>query len=197
MASLSTAIFYIFIFLTVYVQVFLLITFIENRKKIIIRSGSIKLRNYPAVTLVVPCWNEEGTVDGTVRSLLNLNYPKDKIKIFLIDDGSTDGTWDIINKFSNYPNIKVFRKENGGKYTALNLGLAHVETEFFGGILLVAGFLTQPAAFLLAVNMLVAIWKLKFKQGLVGGYEFDLALLAMALALLVLGPGAFSLDLPL
>ena len=134
MASLSTAIFYIFIFLTVYVQVFLLITFIENRKKIIIRSGSIKLRNYPAVTLVVPCWNEEGTVDGTVRSLLNLNYPKDKIKIFLIDDGSTDGTWDIINKFSNYPNIKVFRKENGGKYTALNLGLAHVETEFFGGM---------------------------------------------------------------
>ena len=69
--------------------------------------------------------------------------------------------------------------------------------EFFGGILLVAGFLTQPAAFLLAVNMLVAIWKLKFKQGLVGGYEFDLALLAVALALLVLGPGAFSLDLPL
>ena len=134
MSSISDIIFYIFIFLTVYVQVFLLITFLENRKKIVIRKGGIKLSTYPAVTLVVPCWNEEGTVKETVRSLLSLNYPKDKIKIFLIDDGSTDGTWNIINKFADYPNIKVFQKENGGKYTALNLGLAHVETEFFGGM---------------------------------------------------------------
>ncbi len=69
--------------------------------------------------------------------------------------------------------------------------------EFFGGILLVFGFLTQLVAALLAIRMLVTIWKLKFSQGLVGGYELDLALLAMALALLFLGPGAFSLDLPL
>src|SRR3989338_3751918 len=134
MSSISNIIFYIFIFLTVYVQIFLLITFLENRKKIIVRKGSVKLSTYPAVTLAVPCWNEEKTVHKTIRSLLNLNYPKDKIKIFLIDDGSSDGTWNIINKFADYPNIKVFRKENGGKYTALNLGLAHVETEFFGGM---------------------------------------------------------------
>src|SRR3990167_3948433 len=100
MSSISDIIFYIFIFLTVYVQVFLLITFLENRKKIVIRKGGIKLSTYPAVTLVVPCWNEEGTVKETVRSLLSLNYQKDKIKIFLIDDGSTDGTWDIIRKFA-------------------------------------------------------------------------------------------------
>src|SRR3989338_2937678 len=134
MSSISNIIFYIFIFLTVYVQIFLLITFLENRKKIIVRKGSVKLSTYPAVTLVVPCWNEEGTVERTVCSLLDLNYPKDKIKIFLVDDGSSDGTWNIINKFADYPNIKVFRKENGGKYTALNLGLAHMETEFFGGM---------------------------------------------------------------
>ena len=69
--------------------------------------------------------------------------------------------------------------------------------EFFGGILLVLGFLVQPVAALLAIDMLVAIWKIQFKKGFVGGYEFDLALLVMALALLVLGPGALSLDLPL
>lgn len=120
--------------MSVYVQVFFLITFLENRKKIIIRNGKIKLAKYPAVTIVVPCWNEERTVYKTIRSLLNLNYPKDKIKIFLIDDGSTDATWNIIQKFSKYPNIKVFHKQNGGKYTALNLGLEHMETEFFGGL---------------------------------------------------------------
>ena len=53
----------------------------------------MKLSKYPAVTIVVPCWNEEKTVYKTIRSLLNLNYPKDKIQLFLVDDGSTDGTW--------------------------------------------------------------------------------------------------------
>ena len=94
----------------------------------------IKLFHYPAVTIVVPCWNEETTVQKTVDSLLALNYPKDKVKIFLVDDGSTDGTWNVINKFSSHPNIKVFHQENGGKYTALNLGLQNMETEFFGGL---------------------------------------------------------------
>src|SRR3990167_699817 len=132
MVSFSSAVFYILTFLSVYVQVFFLITFLENRKKIIIRNEPVKLAKYPKVTIIVPCWDEEKTIYKTVRSLLNLNYPKDKIKIFLIDDGSTDGTWNAILKFSKYPNIKIFHKENGGKYTALNLGLKHVQTDFLG-----------------------------------------------------------------
>jgi len=134
MASISGLIFYILIFLSVYVQVFFFVTFFENRKKIVIRSGKTKLSHYPAVTIVVPCFNEEETVEKTVRSLLNLHYPKDKLKIFLIDDGSTDGTLNIIKHFEKYPNIRVLHKENGGKYTALNLGLLHSENDFFGGL---------------------------------------------------------------
>lgn len=132
MPSILNTIFYILTFLSVYVQVFFLITFIENRKKIVIRKGVLKLTKYPSVTIMVPCWNEEKTIYKTVRSLLALDYPKDKVTIFLIDDGSTDGTHNAIKKFSNYPNIKIFRKENGGKYTALNLGLMHVESPFVG-----------------------------------------------------------------
>src|SRR3989344_2638572 len=134
MALIPDVIFFVLIFLSVYVQGFFFVTFLENRKKIVVRNGKIKLDHYPAVTIAVPCWNEEKTIYKTVRSLLSLNYPKDKVKIFLIDDGSTDGTWNIIRKFSKYPNIKVFHKENGGKYTALNLGLEHSETNFFGGL---------------------------------------------------------------
>ncbi|OGI63355.1 hypothetical protein A2818_01430 [Candidatus Nomurabacteria bacterium RIFCSPHIGHO2_01_FULL_40_12] len=126
--------FYVFIFLSVYVQVFFLVTFLENRKHILIRNGKMKLSRYPKVTIVVPCFNEEHTVYKTIRSLLYLNYPKDKLQLFLVDDGSTDGTWNIIRKFEKYPNIKIFKKENGGKYTALNIGLEHLETEFFGGL---------------------------------------------------------------
>ncbi len=132
MAGIGDIILNILLFLSVYVQVFFLVTFIENRKKITIRTGEIKLARYPAVTITVPCWNEEQTVYKTVRSLLNLNYPQDKIKIFLVDDGSTDGTRGIIRKFARYKNVKVFHKANGGKHTALNLGLEHAATEFVG-----------------------------------------------------------------
>lgn len=132
MDSISGTIFYVFTFLSVYVQVFLFVTFLENRKNIVTRTGPTKLSKYPGVTIIVPCWNEEKTVYKTVRSLLQLAYPKDRLKIFLIDDGSTDNTWKVISKFSKYPNVKVFHKENGGKYTALNLGLKNTDTEFFG-----------------------------------------------------------------
>ena len=132
MASIGTAILYIFIFISVYVQVFFFVTFLENRKKIIIRKGETKLFKYPKVTITVPCWNEEKTVYKTIRSLLNFNYPKDKLQIFLIDDGSTDNTLKVVNRFAKNSNVKVFHKENGGKYTALNLGLQNSDTEFFG-----------------------------------------------------------------
>ena len=132
MTSVSTIILYILTFLSVYVQIFFLITFLENRKKIITREGPTKLEKYPKVTIIVPAWNEETTIYKTVRSLLDLNYPKEKLQIFLIDDGSTDNTWKVISRFSKYSNIKVFHKENGGKYTALNLGLEKVESDFLG-----------------------------------------------------------------
>ena len=132
MISIFSIIFYVLAFMSVYVQVFLLLTFIENRKKIIVRKGDIELKKYPAVTVIVQCWNEEKTIYKTVRSLLDLNYPKDKLKIFLVDDGSIDGTWHAINKFAKYPQVNVFHKENGGKHTALNLGLEKLETDFVG-----------------------------------------------------------------
>ena len=132
MVSFSNTIFYILIFFSVYGQVFYFVTFLENRKKIINRNGAIKLDNYPSVTIAIPCWNEERTIERTVESLLCLNYPQDKLNIFIIDDGSKDNTWEVINKFTKYSNVRVFRKENGGKHTALNFGLENCKTEFFG-----------------------------------------------------------------
>ena len=132
MATTFNIIFYVLTFLAVYVQVFLLVTFLENRKTIKNRKGKVVLARYPTVTVTVPCFNEERTIYKTVRSLLDLNYPKEKLKIFLVDDGSTDGTLNIIQKFAKYSNVKVFHKENGGKHTALNLGLENCDTEFSG-----------------------------------------------------------------
>ncbi len=132
MVSFTDIIFYTLIFTSVYVQVFLLVTLLENRKKIITRNNKITLKDYPAVTITVPCWNEESTIARTVESLLNINYPKDKLKILLVDDGSTDNTLEVLNSYSNYENIKVISKENGGKHTVLNLGLELAETDYVG-----------------------------------------------------------------
>ncbi|MEK7566651.1 MAG: DoxX family protein [Patescibacteria group bacterium] len=80
-----------------------------------------------------------------------------------------------------------------GKFWAFVVGA----TEFFGGIALIFGFATQLAALLIAIIMLAAIVKVKFKQGFAGGYEFDLMLLAAAVALMLMGAGAFAIDWPL
>ncbi|MDO8622536.1 MAG: DoxX family protein [bacterium] len=70
--------------------------------------------------------------------------------------------------------------------------------EFFGGVALILGFLTQAFALLLAVNMLVAAFLKMTKMGKKfsgdGGWEFDLILLATMLAIAVGGSGPYSLD---
>ena len=69
--------------------------------------------------------------------------------------------------------------------------------EFFGGLALIAGFLVRPAAAALAFAMLVAIFGVHIDKGLFvaqNGYEFALALLAMAAALVTSGGGRVSVD---
>jgi putative oxidoreductase len=66
--------------------------------------------------------------------------------------------------------------------------------EFFGGIALILGLLTQAVALLIAVDMLGAIALVKINKGLVGGYEFELVLLASAIVLALAGAGEYSLD---
>jgi biofilm PGA synthesis N-glycosyltransferase PgaC len=132
MPSLGTAIFYTTVFLSVYVQVFFLVTFLERRKHLILRKGDISLAQYPAVTIAIPCWNEENTIDKTITSLLALDYPADKLIIMAIDDGSTDNTWNVLQKYQDHPNIHVYRQENGGKHTAMNFALARTTTPFAG-----------------------------------------------------------------
>lgn len=69
--------------------------------------------------------------------------------------------------------------------------------EFFGGLALIVGLLTRPAALVLAVTMLVAIFSVHFENGLFmsnNGYEFGLALLAMSISLVISGAGRLSID---
>lgn len=79
------------------------------------------------------------------------------------------------------------------------LGYAAAFAELIGGVLVLVGFFTRPAALAICVDLVVAIWKVHWHNGLMGspdhpGYEFPLGLAAIAFALIFLGAGPISLD---
>ena len=72
------------------------------------------------VTVVVPAHNEKECIAATVRSLAASTHP---VEIIVVDDGSTDGTADIVESLQ-LTCVRVVRQPNGGKSTALNTGIA-------------------------------------------------------------------------
>ena len=46
----------------------------------------------PMVSIIIPAYNEEKTIQKTIKSALNLQYPREKLEVFVIDDGSKDST---------------------------------------------------------------------------------------------------------
>jgi cellulose synthase/poly-beta-1,6-N-acetylglucosamine synthase-like glycosyltransferase/peptidoglycan/xylan/chitin deacetylase (PgdA/CDA1 family) len=75
---------------------------------------------WPAVSVVVPAYNEELGIAGTVRSLAACDYPE--LEIVVIDDGSTDGTSAVVADLG-IPGVRLIRQANAGKPAALNAGI--------------------------------------------------------------------------
>ncbi|HEX2792699.1 MAG TPA: glycosyltransferase [Candidatus Paceibacterota bacterium] len=134
---------YPFIFLGLYFEVFMLLTFLSApAKERRLRKAATAT---PKVAIIVPCWNEETTIGGTVRSLLALDYPKDRLRIVLVNDGSTDHTKAVMDSYAGDPQITVVHKENGGKHTAINEGIAIAEDAEFVGCLDADSFVAPDA----------------------------------------------------
>jgi 1,2-diacylglycerol 3-beta-glucosyltransferase len=87
----------------------------------------------PAVAVLVSCMNEELVVDGMIRALLALDYPADKLRIVIVDDGSTDATADKLDAWARGDQrLEILHRapgSGGGKSGALNDALAKVEAE--------------------------------------------------------------------
>lgn len=82
-------------------------------------------RNYqPPVTLLVAVYNEELVIREKIENSLRLNYPKDKLQILFITDGSDDGTNDIIRTYSGVE--LLHEPERKGKIAAINRAMAFV-----------------------------------------------------------------------
>ncbi|MBU1307027.1 MAG: glycosyltransferase, partial [Alphaproteobacteria bacterium] len=111
----------------------------------------LKLPPPPALSVgvIVPGYNEEKVIVQTVRSLLASTLPK--LKILVVDDGSTDGTYELCRTtFKKEKRVRVVTKKNGGKSAALNFGFRRLRTDIIIAMDADTIFLPETAELLLS-----------------------------------------------
>ncbi len=81
----------------------------------------------PTFSVIVPVKDESKVVGRLFASLADLKYPKEKVEVIVVEDGSSDSTLEVCAKFAaSYGNMKVLKRSfSDGKPSALNFGLAH------------------------------------------------------------------------
>ncbi len=88
----------------------------------------------PEITVIIPAKNEEEVIESVVRTVFNSDYPTSKMRVIVVDDGSTDRTWEGMQrarKESEFSDrLKLVRHErNYGKRVALASAIAHAQGE--------------------------------------------------------------------
>ncbi len=106
----------------------------------------------PRVAVVIPAWNEAAVIGTSVDRLMRLDYPRDALRIVVVDDASTDATPEVAAaKAAAYPgNVVHLRRERGGegKAATLNHGLAQVLADDWAQAILIidADVIYEPAS---------------------------------------------------
>jgi glycosyltransferase involved in cell wall biosynthesis len=83
----------------------------------------------PTVSIIIPAHNEERVIEEKIQNTLILDYPKDRIEIILVSDGSQDRTNEIAMSYQDKGLMFYALSERKGKAAALNLGLTKVTNE--------------------------------------------------------------------
>ena len=136
---LSAISIYLLIFLVILVvrySVMILYSFMDHLESMYKKDTSLVVQErndsvLPLISLVVPAYNEGVVIQAAIRSLLLLDYPN--YEILVIDDGSTDDTYEKALSVAREPHsiaIRVITKRNGGKAEALNTGMTAARGEF-------------------------------------------------------------------
>ncbi len=127
--SYSELVIWIIYMLVLYLTVFWLLVLFDKQN---IKKGKVK--KYPLVSILIPAYNEENTIIKTLKSVVNLDYPKNKLQIIVINDGSKDKTESKVKDFIKKhleSNIKLISQVNKGKGAALNTALKTLKCKYF------------------------------------------------------------------
>jgi cellulose synthase/poly-beta-1,6-N-acetylglucosamine synthase-like glycosyltransferase len=121
-------IFWVLIFIVFYAYLgYGIVLYIIIRLKRIFRKSSEVaplIQELPEVTLFVAAYNEKDFVETKLENSYNLDYPKDKLKIMWVTDGSDDGTPDLLKKHKDI--IVLHEPARNGKINAMNRGFQYV-----------------------------------------------------------------------
>lgn len=131
MPEVLTIIYLAYMFITLYFLFLFALVFVQNRKEIFFVP---KIDKRYSLSIVVPCYNEEESIEGTVKAILNSDY-KGLEKIFVVDDCSTDNSYNIIKKLEKkYSKVVALQtpKNTGNAGGAKNYGAGFVKTELIG-----------------------------------------------------------------
>lgn len=122
--------FWIFFFIILYTFIGygILLYLLKNLKKLIkkpgVPSGNFE---YPSVTILVAAFNEEDIIESKIENCVGLNYPENKLEIIFITDGSSDGTPEIIKKFTR---IKLLHEDTrAGKMAAIKRAIPYISSD--------------------------------------------------------------------
>src|SRR5580698_6864948 len=81
----------------------------------------------PFVSILIDTYNHEKFIEQAILSAIEQDFPAAEREIIVVDDGSSDGTPEIVRKFE--PRVRLLRKENGGQASAFNAGIPECRGE--------------------------------------------------------------------
>ena len=129
-ATIVALVFFLFILLLRYFGILIFSYFYMNEYTFKPTNGF-----KPFVSVIIPVFNEAKIIERSVKSLLKLDYPN--FEIIIVNDGSTDNTKEVAEALIGFSKgvhkevkISLINKPNGGKSTALNLGIKMSDAEF-------------------------------------------------------------------
>jgi glycosyltransferase involved in cell wall biosynthesis len=113
------------------------------------------------ISVLIDTYNQERFIEKAITSVLERDFPVAEREIIVVDDGSTDRTPQIVQRFE--PNLRYIRKENGGQASAFNVGIPECQGQIIafldGDDYWLPGRLSRVAD-VLATNSAVGCFKL-------------------------------------
>jgi len=118
-------IYFIYMFISFYFLILSLILFFRNKKDVF---SYPEIKKEYSLSIVVPAYNEEDTIEDTLKHIFNLDY-KNIVEVLVVNDGSTDNTLEILKRLLPLykDKLKILNKKNSGKADSMNKALKFVK----------------------------------------------------------------------